>query len=96
MRAEISYDLVMDDNMSFIEGTYRLPDKDWQVFIVFRHDVTEPEVILQTWHSGVTGVFIKFPQGRQLNKFVLERLLSAELGVSDWVELQGPDSMQLR
>lgn len=32
--AEISYDLVMDDDMSFVEGTYRLPGGDWQVVIV--------------------------------------------------------------
>ena len=29
MRAEISYDLVMDDDMEFVEGTYRLPGGDW-------------------------------------------------------------------
>ena len=31
MHAEISYDLVMDDDMSFVEGTYRLLGGDWQV-----------------------------------------------------------------
>jgi hypothetical protein len=25
MHAEISYDLVMDDDMEFVEGSYRLP-----------------------------------------------------------------------
>jgi hypothetical protein len=31
MQAEISYDLVMDYEMAFVEGTYRLPARDWQV-----------------------------------------------------------------
>jgi hypothetical protein len=34
MRAEISYDLVMDDDMWFVDGTKRLPGRDWQVVIV--------------------------------------------------------------
>jgi len=42
MHAEISYDLVMDSDMEFVEGTYRLPGEDWQVVIVSRHDVKEP------------------------------------------------------
>ena len=33
MKAEITFDLVMDDDMPFVEGCYRLPDGPWQVFI---------------------------------------------------------------
>jgi hypothetical protein len=45
MRAEISYDLVMNDDMEFVEGTYRLPNEDWQVLIVSKRDVPEPIVV---------------------------------------------------
>lgn len=31
MKAEISFDLKMEDNMSFVEGTYRLEGGEWQV-----------------------------------------------------------------
>src|SRR5262245_47640183 len=43
--AEISYDLVMGEDMAFVEGTYRLPGGDWQVVIVSRYDVAEPQVV---------------------------------------------------
>lgn len=96
MRAEISYDLVMEDDVSFVEGTFRLPSGDWLVVIVSRRDVPQVEVIPQVWKSGVTGVFIKFPCCETLNKAAVERILSEALGVSEWIEVRGPDSMQLR
>jgi hypothetical protein len=96
MRAEISYDLVMDDDMSFVEGTYRLADGVWRVVLVSRCDVPEPQVLPQEWESGVPGVLIRFPRAGRLNRAVVEQVLSAALGVSEWVEVRGPDSMQLR
>lgn len=96
MRAEISYDLVMDDDMSFVEGTYRLADGNWRVVIVSRCDVPEPQVLPQQWESGVSGLFVRFPRAGRLNRAAVEELLSAALGVSEWVEVRGPDSMKLR
>jgi hypothetical protein len=96
MQAEISYDLIMDDDMDFVEGTYRLPGGDWQVVIVSLYDVAEPEVVPQRWRSGATGLFVRFPRSERLDRFVVERVLSAELGVQEWVVVRGPDSMQLR
>ncbi len=98
MRGEISYDLVMDEDMPFVEGTYRLPGGDWQVviFSAFERDVPEPEVVPQVWPSGVTGVFVRFPRGERLDSAAVERVLSAALGVSEWVRVRGPDSMRLR
>ena len=96
MRAEISYDLVMDDDMQFVEGTYRLPGADWQVFIFSSREMNEPEVMHQFWESGVTGVFVRFPRCERLNRTAVERVLSNALGVSEWAQVRGPDSMQLR
>jgi hypothetical protein len=98
MRAEISYNLVMDDDMAFVEGAYRLPGGDWQVFIVsaFDRDVPEPQVVLQRWESGVSGVFIRMPRAERINAAAVERVLSAALDVTGWVRVRGPDSMQLR
>jgi hypothetical protein len=98
MRAEISYDLVMGDDMAFVEGTYRLPGGDWQVLIAsaFGREVPEPEVVQQTWESGATGVLVRFPQRLALNAEAVERVLSAALGVTEWVPVRGPDSMRLR
>lgn len=98
MRAEISYDLVLDDDMEFIEGTYRLPGQDWQVFIVsaFQRDVPDSQIEPQRWRSGVTGVLLRIPRAEKINEGTVERLLSEALHVSEWTRVQGPDSMQLR
>jgi hypothetical protein len=98
MRGEISYDLVMDDDMEFIEGTYRVPGGDWQVVIVsaFDRDVPDPQVVPQQWESGVSGVVVRLPRAERINAATVERVLSEALGVSEWVRVRGPDSMQLR
>ncbi|VTS08102.1 hypothetical protein [Tuwongella immobilis] len=96
MRAEISYDLVMSDDMGFVEGTFRLPGGDWQVVIVSQYDVSVPVAVPQVWDSGVRGVFVRFPRGWPLNAAAVERVLSASLGVTEWLVVRGPDSMQLR
>lgn len=93
MRAEISYDLVMGDEMEFVEGTYRLPDCDWQVFIFSRSDVAQPRVEPSKWPSGVTGVCVRFPRSMRLNRTTVANVLSVALGVSEWVVLPGPDSL---
>lgn len=96
MRAEISYDLVMADDMEFVEGTFRLPGGDWQVVIVSRYDVPEPAAVAQVWDSGVRGIFVRFPRGWSLNAAAVEQVLSASLGVREWAVVCGPDSIQLR
>jgi hypothetical protein len=96
MIAEISFDLVMDDDMDFVEGAYRLPGCVWQVFVFARRDGPEPQVKRTHWTSGVTGLFVKFPRHQRLNQVVVERVLSAALGVNGWTTVRGPDSIQLR
>ena len=96
MRAEISYDLVMTDEIDFAEGTYRLPGGEWEVFVFVRRDATDPRWKPSRWESGVTGMVVEYPRDRALNKTVAEEVLSAALGVKEWVEVRGPDSMHLR
>jgi hypothetical protein len=88
----------MRDDMSFVEGTYRLPGSDWQVFIFLgsERDVPEPEVFPDTWESGVSGVVIRSPRQRPLNMAAVEQVLSAAFGVTEWVRVRGPDSIRLR
>ena len=90
--------MVLDDDMEFLEGTYRLPDKDWQVFIVsaFNRDVDHVEIDFQRWQSGVTGVFLRIPRTEKINAVTVERALSEVFCVTEWVRVRGPDSMQLR
>lgn len=62
MKAEISYDFVMEDDMEFVEGTYRIPSDEWQVFVFKRGDVTESQIKPSKWNSGITGLFVRFPR----------------------------------
>jgi hypothetical protein len=96
MYAEISYDLVMENDMSFVEGTYRLPGREWRVFIFSRKDVAEPHVEQGSWESGVSGAFVHFPRSARLDQTAVERVLAGALEVREWVVVRGPDSMHLR
>ena len=97
MRGEISYDLVMEDEMGFVEGTYRLIGGDWQVFIFSRDSSSDrPTWRRDQWESGVTGIVVRVPNGHVLNKHVVEAMLAEATGVTAWVEVRGPDSIQLR
>ena len=93
---EISYDLVMEPDMGFVEGTYRLPGGLWQVFVFSRRDLPSPWVDNASWASGVTGLQVLYPTAAVLNRTTVERLLSDALGVQQWQQVRGPDSMQLR
>jgi hypothetical protein len=94
--AEISYGLVMGDDMDFVEGTYRLPGGEWQVVIVSRYDVPEVEVVPQRWDSGTSGVLIRYSRFTRLDRAAVMRVLSTALGIWEWVDVRGPDSMQFR
>jgi hypothetical protein len=95
-RGEISYDLVMADDMHFAEGTYRLSGQDWSVVIVSRADVEAPVATASVWPSGVRGLFVRWPRDAPMNAELIERFLSVVLGVTTWSRCRGPDSMVLR
>ena len=93
---EIGYDLVMEDDMAFVEGCCRIGGCDWQVFIISKRPIDGPSWKSCTWESGVSGVVVQVPKRMPLNADSTERLLSDILGVGAWTRVRGPDSMQLR
>jgi hypothetical protein len=93
---EISYDLVMDDDMDFVEGTYRLDGGEWQVFIFSKCPVQQPIWKPWPWESGVSGIVLHVPLTAVLNMASVEKLLTQALGVRTWERARGPDSMQIR
>ena len=98
MKGEITFDLVMDDDMPFVEGCYRLDDNVWHVFTFFKSRGLH-EVGVKTglkWKSGVTGMNVILRDDEKLNKSKVLEILSSALGIMEWVEVRGPDSMQLR
>ena len=96
LQGEISYDLVMEEDMPFVEGCYRLPNREWQVLSISRRPVVMPEIKPQKWESGVTGIFVGFPEDIPLNKTSVVQLLEKEFGIGEWIEVRGPDSLQIR
>ena len=98
MKAEISFDLVMTEDMPFVEGCYRLSDGVWRIFIFRRSNGIEEVGIKQnlTWKSGVTGLNAILPSDAKIDKSVVLTVLSDALGVTELFEVRGPDSMQLR
>ncbi len=98
MKAEISFDLVMDEDMPFVEGTYRVDQDVWQVFIFLRAKGTRKVGVEKNivWKSGVTGLNVVVADDTKLNKSNVLEALSDALGITEWLEIQGPDSMELR
>jgi hypothetical protein len=96
-QADISYDLVMDDDMSFVEGTYRLPgSSDWCVLIFSKRPIEQAVWRRSTWDSGVRGMNFHVPESMRLNASQVESLMSVALGIAHWRRVRGPDSMNLR
>lgn len=93
---EISYDLVMGDDMAFSEGSYRIGGGEWCVVIFSKRTVESPCWKTGSWDSGVTGIVVHVPLKMWLNAVSIESLLSDILGVGVWERVKGPDSMQLR
>ncbi len=93
---EISYDVVMEPDMTFVEGCYRLPGMFWQVFCFAKGSVAGLGHSEQTWESGITGVTFDVPQIARLNREYVERAMCDRFGCTSWMEVRGPDSMVLR
>jgi hypothetical protein len=99
VKAEITFDLIMTEDMPFVEGCYRLDGDEWQIFM-FRHSRQgiEPVGIKRhlIWDSGVTGLNVILPDHSKINKSIVLDEMSRMLGVAEWIEVRGPDSMKLR
>jgi hypothetical protein len=97
MTAELSFDCVYGDDQNHVEGCFRLPGRDWQVFYFTRRWEGQPEIIpAAVWKSGVTGVNVQHPKDQPLNQAVVIAVLSDVLGVTSWSVVSGPDSLTLK
>ena len=96
---EVSFDLVMEEDMPLGEGCYRLSDGNWHVFMV-RHSRAGTEQVgiyrNLAWKTGVTGLNVVVSDEERINKGAVLNLLSDALGGVEWLEVKGPDSIQLR
>lgn len=85
-----------------MEGSYRLPGEFWKVVIFQKEDVPEIQCQPTTWQrptkweGEMTGVVIRFPRTAKVSREDLLRAMSQVFGCSEWVQVNGPDSMMLR
>jgi len=93
---EISYDLVMEDDMKFVEAAFRLENAEWQVIVVSKRDVPTTVITPCRWQSGVSGLVVRVPRSTRLNRQVVGEILARSLGVETLREVRGPDYMSLR
>jgi hypothetical protein len=98
MNGEISYDLLMDEDMSFVEGSFRLEGGEWHVFVFLgnRERFRKTRFRRTIWDSGVSGIVYELPLEQPHNKMSVEQLLCQAVGAVSWTEVRGPDSMNLR
>ena len=88
----------MSEDMAFAEGCYRLEGGSWQV-VTARKTKGHFSVGIRNnvlWDSGVTGMNIILPDDAKINAAALLKMMSHELGVTEWRDVRGPDSIMLR
>ncbi|WP_434421660.1 hypothetical protein [Nannocystis pusilla] len=96
-RAEISYNVVVDDDSTIVEGCVRLPGETWRTFYAEKTvDLADASFQTFDWENGLRGLAVKMPWGVPMNKAALQQALATFLGVEQVVEAPGPDSMMIR
>lgn len=93
---EISLDVVVDDDDEFVEGSYRLPGRFWEVFIMSKKDVAGLQHQHSTWDSGIAGTTFEVPASAKLDKSYVLAAMDSVFGNREWTFVDGPDSIVLR
>jgi hypothetical protein len=92
----ISFDLVMEEDMQFVEGCFRFDGEEWMVFVASKYEEVAVTVEQSTWQSGARGLVIRTPRSFPLSRESVAQILCSELCATCWDETKGPDSMKLR
>ena len=94
---QVSSDLVLDDDMGFFEGTFRIPNAFWGLVLVHKSaDIQEQVINKYQWPNGLTTIEGDVPKNRPLNLDRIIEILKSFYSDSDWQLVNGPDSMILR
>lgn len=101
--AEIAFDTqVSKEGQRHVEGCYRLAGEDWRVFYFTswyngqRWKGPQEVIADQVWQSGICGVEVRCQDDLIINKGFVKKTLGNVLAVTDWLEVRGPDSLQLK
>jgi hypothetical protein len=95
-KGQISFDLIMEDDMDFVEGCYCDTGEAAKVFVITKASCETPVFRAVQWPSGVTGVNIYVPHAQVLDRSSSLRLMTCFTGIADWQVVFGPDSITLR
>ena len=85
-----------------MEGCYRIDGEDWRVYYLTNwHNgslwagapLIRSTVVFQSRIFGVCGVV---PDGTVLNKKTVMRILALAVGIDEWCEVSGPNSLNLK
>jgi hypothetical protein len=82
-----------------IEGCYRIDGGNWQVYYIAKEGWAKRAPHIRSYavfSSGITGVNGVIPDNWILNKTTVMGMLAVALGVEEWTEVLGPDSLILK
>lgn len=98
-KGEITFDIVVTESgVTFVEGCYRINGGNWQVFYFGKERQWSGAPHIRrnaVFSSGILGVSGIVPANWVLNKKTVMGMLAVALGVEEWTEVNGPDSMML-
>ncbi|MGP0068841.1 MAG: hypothetical protein ACLQGP_35230 [Isosphaeraceae bacterium] len=97
-RFDISFDTVLEEDNSIVEGCIRVPGRFWQIFYFSKKDVPELRHHFVMWPSGIASIEFDVPRDALLGKDYMIRALSNVFDTrpESWSNIYGPDSMILR
>jgi hypothetical protein len=95
-RPEFSFDIIMEDDMVWVEGTYRLPGIFWEAMVFGKIDVPELRFKRGKTYGDVPGIWFDVPRDAQLNRQYIVQALATAFQIGGWVEVAGPDSTVFR
>ncbi len=104
-RGEITFDIVVpEEGVIVVEGCYRIDGGNWHVYIFAKQGFSmsafgrsEPHIRRNAvFSSDITGVSGIVPDNWVLNKKTVMGMLAMALGVDEWTEVCGLDSLILK
>lgn len=96
---EISFDLLLDaadDVVQCMEGCLRTPGTFWQAFFIWHLDVPSTKIRRGFARSGIEMIVCDVPETTPITKAFILETLGQTVGTSQWVEVNGPDSLMLK
>ncbi|MBL8814412.1 MAG: hypothetical protein JNL58_00165 [Planctomyces sp.] len=94
---EISFDTEVDaTDIPIAEGSFRLPERFWSVFVIQQAEVSSTTVKRGFARSGIEELLCLIPRDKPITRDLVMKVLGQAVGTDEWVEVAGPDSLVLK